>query len=96
MTGCGLSVAAAPSFCIPKTTRWASGSKEATADEENSATVVRMEKGDDRRGGGMSGSQLTMGNFEARLRAASSSPYAVGRSVLRVARVREEQRAMPA
>lgn len=32
----------------------------------------------------------------SRLRAASSSPYAVGRSVLRVARVREEQRAMPA
>ena len=56
-------MAAAPSFCIPKTTRWASGSKEATAHEENSATVVRMEKGDECRGGGMSGSQLAMGNF---------------------------------
>ena len=56
-------MAAAPSFCIPKTTRWASGSKEATADEENPAAVVRMEKGGDCRSGGMSGSQLTMGNF---------------------------------
>ena len=36
-------MAAAPSFCIPKTTRWASGSKEATADEENKTPPVIVE-----------------------------------------------------
>ena len=37
----------AAAFCIPKTTRWASGSKEAAADEKNKtpSVIVEMRSG---------------------------------------------------